>query len=67
MSQFLSNLTASGGLLRVRAGIALALTGAVVYLFVNGDPVPADLQKMWILATALYFAPRIGTDATKKS
>ncbi len=67
MFQFLVNLTASGGLLRVRASIALSLTGAIVYLFVSGDPVPADLQKMWVLATALYFAPRIGTDATKKS
>ncbi len=63
MAQFLANLTASGGLLRVRAGIALALTGALVYLFVNGDSVPADLQKAWILATSLYFAPRIMSDA----
>ena len=67
MSQFLSNLTAHGGLFRVRAGIAWALTGAVVYLFVSGEPVPDDLQKMWILATAFYFIPRIGTDATKKA
>ena len=61
--QFLANLTAHGGLFRVRAGIALALTGAIVYLFVNGDPVPADLQKLWIMATTLYFAPQIMRDA----
>jgi hypothetical protein len=65
--QFLINLTASGGLLRVRAGIALSITGAIVYLFVTGEHVPDDLQKMWILATAFYFIPRIGADATKKS
>lgn len=63
MREFLSNLTASGGLLRVRAAIALALTGSIVYLSVVGNPVPADLQKLWVLATALYFAPRIGADA----
>lgn len=67
MLQFLVNLTASGGLLRVRASIALSVTGAIVYLFVRGEPVPDDLQKMWVLATAFYFIPRIGTEAAKKS
>lgn len=59
MHYIVDKLTMIGGLLRVRAVIALVLTAAAVYLFVDGQEVPADLQKMWVLATALYFGPRI--------
>ena len=51
-------LTGDGGFLRVRAMIALGLTGVVAYLFLVGGTVPDDLMKAWFAATALYFGMR---------
>ncbi|KKL44649.1 hypothetical protein LCGC14_2363570 [marine sediment metagenome] len=51
-------LTGDGGFLRVRAMIALALTGVVAYLFLTGGAVPDDLMKAWFAATAFYFGTR---------
>lgn len=48
----------------MRAAVLLTLTSAMVYLWINGDPVPSDLQKAWFTFAALYVAPRIMTEAT---
>jgi len=59
LSNFLNSLTATGGLLRVRAVITLSLTGAIVYLFISGDAVPDQLMQAWFGVGGLYFGSRI--------
>ena len=51
-------LFGEGGLLRVRAGLAFILTGAVVYLWINGDSVPDALLAMASGTVAYYFGNR---------
>ena len=60
ISKFAESLTSEGGLLRVRAILALALTGAAIYLWVSGEPVPEELLGSWGVATGLYFGMRGG-------
>ena len=54
-------LTGTGGLLRVRALLAFAFTGATVYLFIDGTEVPAELMALTGGAVGYYFGTRGGS------
>jgi hypothetical protein len=55
----LRSLTAEGGLLRVRAVLAMALTGfGGAYLLTNQTMPPAEYNLLWTAALTYYFATR---------
>ncbi len=58
MSEFLANLTGTGGLLRVRATAFLLVLGATAYLFVAGNEVPNELVALDLTYGAFYFGTR---------
>ena len=51
-------LFGEGGLLRVRAVLAFALTGASIYLFIDGQSVPDPLLALTSSTVAFYIAGR---------
>ncbi len=56
---FIKNLLiGEGGLLRVRALLAFALTGCTVYLFVDGVDAPPELMTLTGGAVGYYFGTR---------
>ena len=58
MDKLYEALFGEGGLLRVRAALAFALTGAVIYLFVQDKVVPDTLLTLTGLADGFYFGTR---------
>jgi len=59
LQKLLDTLTGEGGLLRVRAGLALAMTGiGGAYLLINETMPPAEFNLLWSAATAYYFGTR---------
>jgi hypothetical protein len=54
-------LFGEGGILRVRAALAFALTGACIYLFVDDKAVPDSLLALTSLADGFYFGTRSST------
>lgn len=58
MSQFLANLTGDGGVLRVRAGMTLALVGGFVWGFVDGVVSSDVFVPVVMSAVAYYFGSR---------
>jgi len=53
------NLTGVGGLLRVRAALALGLTGGGIgYLLANNVMPPEAYNVIWVGALAYYFGTR---------
>ncbi len=58
MSQFLANLTGDGGLLRVRAGLTLALVGGFVWGFTDGIVSSEVFVPVVMSAVAYYFGQR---------
>lgn len=57
----LEPLTAEGGLLRVRALLALGMTGiGGFYLIDNLTMPPTEFSLMWVAAQAWYFGTRGG-------
>jgi hypothetical protein len=52
-------LTGTGGLLRVRAALALGLTGiGGAYLLLNQELPPGEFLVLWTAATMFYFGAR---------
>lgn len=58
MDRLYDALFAEGGLFRVRALLAFALTGASIYLWVTDGSVPDALLTTTAAADAFYFASR---------
>jgi hypothetical protein len=58
MEKLYEALFGEGGLLRVRAILAFALTGACIYLFIDDSAVPDTLLTLTAGADAYYFATR---------
>ncbi len=59
IGSLLRSLTSEGGLLRVRAVLAIALTAfGGAYLLENQVMPPAEYNLIWISATTYYFATR---------
>lgn len=55
-------LTGEGGLLRVRAWIALGMTGiGGAFLLINQVMPPAEFNLMWATSIAYYFGTRGGS------
>ena len=63
MSQFLSGLTRTGGLLRVKSLIALTLTGGFVWGFVDGVVPPEVFSPVVVGAVGTYFGSSIARAA----
>jgi len=51
-------LFGTGGFLRVRAAMALGLTGTVIYLFLESETVPPELMAAWGSAAGFYYGTR---------
>lgn len=61
----IQHLFATGGLLRVRALLALALTvGGVLYVLLNLAMPPGEYNVLWGMAIAYYFATRGAVDGS---
>lgn len=63
LRSMLLRLTEEGGFLRVRAVMALGLTGAMIYAFVTDKGVPEELFAAWGIAAAFYFGSRTNRNA----
>jgi len=54
-------LTGEGGLLRVRAGLALGLTIIGGWFLISNEAMPPnEFNILWGMATSYYFATRAG-------
>ena len=64
MGSFLQKLQATGGLLRVRAVLALGLTGiGGAFLLIHEAMPPGEFIVIWASATAFYFGNRAAEGA----
>ncbi len=61
VKSLVANLTGEGGLLRVRAVLALAITAVVLAMFFDEKAIPDALLVTWSGVTALYFGSRIAS------
>ena len=51
-------LMGTGGVLRVRGLLALGITGAVLFMYVEGTEVPEPVVAIWAGVVAFYFGTR---------
>lgn len=58
MKDLVDRLLADGGLLRVRAALALGLTAAGCLMYVNTGSVPSEFLVIWSGALGHYFGSR---------
>ncbi len=58
MKEIWTTLTQEGGLLRVRAAMALTMTGVVAYSFITDGAIPSELLDAWIIVAGFYFVTR---------
>jgi hypothetical protein len=58
MKELFDKLTADGGLLRVRAALAMGMTAAGCLMYVNSGTVPSEFLVLWSGAVAHYFGSR---------
>lgn len=61
ISNLIDKLTGDGGLLRVRAGIALALVGGFIYLAIDGLISSEVYVPLTTAAVSYYFGTRGGS------
>ena len=59
IQQFVAGLTSTGGLLRVRALLALGTTAIVLAMFFEGKSIPGELLVAWTGVMGVYFGSRI--------
>lgn len=59
LKNLVAGLTGTGGLLRVRALLALGITGAVLAMYLQEISIPGELLVAWTGVTGVYFGSRI--------
>ena len=57
-------LAGRGGLLRVRAILALTITGVVMWMYIDGTAPPEALYAVWGMTLAFYFGNRSGQQSS---